>query len=1383
MDKKDTKEVTSQSFRLIQNNLSTPTTEIKNKKLPSSSTTPLAPTFTIKDLQEFITSAKNLDIGKPYEAWLNKHTQTPRQKLLSISNTLALIQQDATGYFKKLPVEQRTTCVASLLQLFEKTLAPLSTYLPLDEQTARTILSSLDCLTDLPSAATPDITRTSACLLTNLCRLADNCQLSACLPAENINTLITRLAQCAFKDKTAIFQQIITSLKHLIEISVVQDDGLLDFKSLFFLIQQTIHATNDPQILAEMMGVAKILVHYKPDDIEIDFEIFRSAINCLLEICQQPTKSNGDSKNTLLSADNIAKAIGKTLLDLGATIKGRLLYAELTEEDFQIMDELLEQLLIATQKKPLDRESSWHITHALLGSVWSGQPKLDKETKDTPKKLAEKVETYISAAQNQTVFSLREFRKLTNQLIFFHYGRREKHTSWPLVLQKAIKTQRPLLSDMTFLMQQVRDRLTNIKKSPKKYQNFIVSFVDPEFNFGPFFADIFLKVITPHHRKNLRLPIEDNGSTHEGIIAAGRDFLRACLIKFNDDADDIVDIDTWQRSYTVDDVMKQLERTVAKHDENVSLPTEEKEKKQSHTRLCHHIVQYLSQPKMYEILRDFTAPQLPLLDSASTPVVSTASSSSTSFSTASVSSQSGGEIPQSFTPREEAPKELKRIKDKIPSKSKQRRKKKSQVSAPLKKTVSNNPQIDTNLQPQVVSTHEDKKQTVKDHPLGTIKYQKPNTSHVNPKKALQLYLQSHRNLQRVFNLARQNDPAAQKILGDLYTHGLVNLKQDKKAAVAWYRLAAEEEYPPAQYNLATCYHNGYGVEKDFKEAFEWYKAAAENNFAQAQYQLGANYYDGEGVTQNIKEAIHWLSKAAEQNNPDAQCKLGYHYSQKGVDQDFAKALALYRKAAEQNDSVAEFNIGACYFYGEGVNRNLEIAITHFQKSIEHGNLAAYLALGICYLGKKDYKAAFDCFTRSAAQNDAVAQWFLARCFQNGEGTDKDINAAFYWNNRAASQGVAPAQYNVGMAYLHGNGIKQDKKTGFNFLKLAADQHWAEAEHQIAFCYRDGNGTKRDESLMLEYFKRAAEQNLPQAQANLGNCYIMGKGTPQDAKAAFTNYEKAAIGELPEAQVNLALCYYNGDGVERNLLLAAKWLSKATSLPKNFEQTKQTVIAQILTGLETKAKSNSIAQYELGMLYERGWLVEKDISKAISWYQKAEKQNHTEAKQRASVLTRILNPQKDKKNLAPIAPDSPIRKESQFPDKKVSAMTTSLPQSSDANGQCELGCRYYEGKVVKQDLLTAIQWFDKAMRQANQIHSGLREKSIFYIQQILSMVEEGVEQNDTQSLYIFGLVHEHGWLVEEDKSKAIEMYQAAAAKGHSESENRLNKLNGKTLTSL
>ena len=52
------------------------------------------------------------------------------------------------------------------------------------------------------------------------------------------------------------------------------------------------------------------------------------------------------------------------------------------------------------------------------------------------------------------------------------------------------------------------------------------------------------------------------------------------------------------------------------------------------------------------------------------------------------------------------------------------------------------------------------------------------------------------------------------------------VSRDSRQAVDWFRKAAEQNYSPAQFNLAVLYQNGVGVPLNYSEAYKWFTLAA-----------------------------------------------------------------------------------------------------------------------------------------------------------------------------------------------------------------------------------------------------------------------------------------------------------------------------------------------------------------------------------------------------------------------------------------------------------------------------------------------------------------------------------------------------------------------------
>ena len=69
--------------------------------------------------------------------------------------------------------------------------------------------------------------------------------------------------------------------------------------------------------------------------------------------------------------------------------------------------------------------------------------------------------------------------------------------------------------------------------------------------------------------------------------------------------------------------------------------------------------------------------------------------------------------------------------------------------------------------------------------------------------------------------------AAQFALALRYDNGQ-NVVQNFELAMAWYRKAAEQGHPRAQFNLALMYGFGHGCEIDLIEASRWIDLAVAN---------------------------------------------------------------------------------------------------------------------------------------------------------------------------------------------------------------------------------------------------------------------------------------------------------------------------------------------------------------------------------------------------------------------------------------------------------------------------------------------------------------------------------------------------------------------------
>lgn len=134
--------------------------------------------------------------------------------------------------------------------------------------------------------------------------------------------------------------------------------------------------------------------------------------------------------------------------------------------------------------------------------------------------------------------------------------------------------------------------------------------------------------------------------------------------------------------------------------------------------------------------------------------------------------------------------------------------------------------------------------------------------------------------------------------------------EDYATAAKLLEEAAEEGHREAAYQLAVCYHYGYGVEQELKTAYQLYLRSALQGYGKGLNLVGDFYAEGLGVRQSWREAIKWYLDATASDDLTAvgyaQWKLaGILARGDGVEQDVDGAIAWYEKALSNGELRAK----------------------------------------------------------------------------------------------------------------------------------------------------------------------------------------------------------------------------------------------------------------------------------------------------------------------------------------------------------------------------------------------------------------------------------------------------------------------------------------------
>jgi TPR repeat protein len=169
----------------------------------------------------------------------------------------------------------------------------------------------------------------------------------------------------------------------------------------------------------------------------------------------------------------------------------------------------------------------------------------------------------------------------------------------------------------------------------------------------------------------------------------------------------------------------------------------------------------------------------------------------------------------------------------------------------------------------------------------------------------------------------------------------------------------------------------------------------------------------------------------------------------------------------------------------------------------------------------------------------------------------------------------------------------------------------------------------------------------------------------DYETAYRLIKPLAEQGLPEAQFNIGLMYDKGQGVPQDYAEAAKWYRKAAE------------------------QGNAKGQYALGVMYYTGQGVPQDYAEAAKWYRKAAEQGNTSAQFNIGLM---------------------YDKGQGVPQNYAEAVKwyRRVAEQGNAEAQYNLGKMYYTGQGVPKDYVLAHMWFNLATLRYPALEKEKRE---------------------------------------------------------------------------
>ena len=183
--------------------------------------------------------------------------------------------------------------------------------------------------------------------------------------------------------------------------------------------------------------------------------------------------------------------------------------------------------------------------------------------------------------------------------------------------------------------------------------------------------------------------------------------------------------------------------------------------------------------------------------------------------------------------------------------------------------------------------------------------------------------------------------------------------------------------------------------------------------------------------------------------------------------------------------------------------------------------------------------------------------------------------ALNWYKKAAENGSSDAQSELGFMYMNGEGTPVNKSEGAKWLLKASENGDFLAQRALGFMYKKGDGVPQNISESNKWLKKASYQFYEVGRKNMKTdgqvaiqffswVYEMSQ-KPYDVWSLFH------IGEIH---------YFAEGGVHTDFQEAAKYFKAASDM------------------------GNRVAMYFLGICYEFGRGIPKDLSKAQQYYKES-----------------------------------------------------------------------------------------------------------------------------------------------------------------------------------
>ncbi|WP_400237735.1 ATP-binding cassette domain-containing protein [Methanomethylophilus alvi] len=152
-----------------------------------------------------------------------------------------------------------------------------------------------------------------------------------------------------------------------------------------------------------------------------------------------------------------------------------------------------------------------------------------------------------------------------------------------------------------------------------------------------------------------------------------------------------------------------------------------------------------------------------------------------------------------------------------------------------------------------------------------------------------------------------------------------------------------------KYRYADLLHKIAWTEDERKKAFGLMKGAADEGYPPAEYQLGMMYCDGFGTKRDCESAAAYIESSASHGNMSAIASIAdSYYNGKYTDLDLEKAFQWYLRGAKMGNGTCQYQLSTMYRDGLGIKAD-RYESDRWLSAFAHGKLLANINWAIDYV--------------------------------------------------------------------------------------------------------------------------------------------------------------------------------------------------------------------------------------------------------------------------------------------------------------------------------------------------------------------------------------------------------------------------------------------------